>query len=225
LEREELLQQYEARGDVFVEAKRLYEQALEEMPDATLLTKYGYLLECHGRFSIRKAVGQYERSIDLDPSDDQTHYQLIGAYAGLREPQRAIALYQQRLATSPRDLREHRFLAYAYLAGHEDAEARGVVDAGLELAPEDSMLIEFRGDVRAGTGDPDGALADWRRAHELNPESLSSIYSSAFLLEREGQLEEAVEAWRFIIEWCDLRGFAPDVEWPKREIERLRASG
>jgi tetratricopeptide (TPR) repeat protein len=140
----------------------------------------------------------------------------------LREPERAIALYQQRFTASPGNLREHRFLAYAYLAGCDYAAARAVIDAGLELAPEDSVLIEFRGEVRAGTGDPDGALADWRHAHQLNPENLSSIYSSAFLLEREGRVEEAAEAWRLIIDWSDARSFALDVEWPRREIERLR---
>jgi len=50
--------------------------------------------------------------------------------------------------------------------------------------------------VRAATGDPDGALADWRRALELDSENISGAYSSAFLLEREGRLEEAAAAWR-----------------------------
>jgi hypothetical protein len=72
MEKEELLEQYETTGneDVFVEAKRLYERALEETPDAGLLMRHGYLLECHGRLSIRRAVAQYERSIELDPSAD-----------------------------------------------------------------------------------------------------------------------------------------------------------
>jgi hypothetical protein len=67
-------------------------------------------------------------------------------------------------------------------------------------------------------------LADWRRALELDSENLSPVYSSAFLLEREGRLQKAVDAWRFIIEWSEERGFTQDVEWPRQEIKRLRGN-
>jgi tetratricopeptide (TPR) repeat protein len=98
-----------------------------------------------------------------------------------------------------------------------------VIEAGLALAPNDAQLVENRGDVRASTGDPDGALADWRRSRELDPEQLSSVYSSAFLLEREGRLEEALDAWRSIINWSEVRGYVLDTLWPKQELERLRS--
>jgi tetratricopeptide (TPR) repeat protein len=224
MEKEGLLESYEATGDeqTFAEARRLYEQALAEGADAQALAGYGYLLQCHGSFSLRQAVAQYERAIELDPGADKPHYQLIGARAMLGEPERAIDLYRKRLAAAPAEIREYRFLANAYIATRQFEEAGGVVDTGLELAPDDPTLIECRGDVRAGTGDPAGALADWRRALELNPENLSPVYSSAFLLEREGRLPEAVEAWRFIIERCDERGWELTAAWPTSELARLQ---
>lgn len=226
LTKDELLGRYEATGDeeAYRAARPMYEEALEQVPDARLLVRYGYLLECHGRRSLRQAVEQYERAIELDPSFDKAHYQLIGARAGLREHELSIARHQRRLAAAPTDLREHRFMASAYLYGGQYDEAQSVIEGGLKLASEDPMLIELRGDVRSHLGDPDGALADWRRAHELEPENLSSIYSSAFLLEREGRLEEAIEAWRYILDWCESRGYELDTEWPKRELERLHGA-
>jgi len=186
-----------------------------------LLLEYGYLLECHGRNTIRLAVEQYERAIELDPGADKPRYQWIAAKAALHDTEDAIGLYEDRLATSPGDLREYRFLASAYLAAHRYGEAGRVVDDGLELAGEDSFLISCRGEVKAGTGDPDGALADWRLALELDTNDIGPLYSSAFLLEREGRFESAAEAWRSIIDWTEARGLTLEAQWPKRELERL----
>ena len=134
---------------------------------------------------MRQATEQYQRAIELDPDADKPRYQLIWAQAALGEPEEAIALYTRRLADSPTDVREHRFLARAYLAARDHADAGSVIAAGLVLDPDDQLLLEARGEVRAATGDPEGALADWRRA--VDPEgNLGPVYSSAFLLERLG---------------------------------------
>jgi tetratricopeptide (TPR) repeat protein len=221
----ELLARYEARGDErdFVAARPLLEQAIAETDDAELLTGYGYLLESHARNELRRAVALYERAIELDPDDDKPHYQLIGACAGLREPEHAVALYERRLEAEPKAVREHRFLAQAYLAARAYARALDVVAAGLALSPDDAALIAARGEAKAGLGEVEGALADWRRALQLEPEDIGALYSSAFLLERERRLEESAEAWQAIIGWNDARELTLESEWPRRELARLRA--
>ena len=221
----ELLARYEARGQEhdFVAAKPLFERAIAEAEDARLLTGYGYLLESHGRNELRQAVGLYERAIELDPDDDKPHYHLIGARAGLREPERAVALYEQRLAGSPESLREYRFLGHAYLTAHAYTRALEIAEAGLGLAADDAVLIAVRGEAKAGLGDAEGALSDWARALELDPEDIGALYSSAFLLEREDRLAESAAAWQAIIDWNNARNQMLETEWPKQELERLRA--
>jgi tetratricopeptide (TPR) repeat protein len=127
IDKERLLELYEARGDedTFAQAKPLYEQALAgaEASDPQVHLGYGYLLECHGRHSLRQAIAQYERAIELDPDADKPRYQLIWAQATLGETEPAIALYQQRVARSPNEVREYRFLAQAHLAARDYREA------------------------------------------------------------------------------------------------------
>jgi tetratricopeptide (TPR) repeat protein len=185
--KDELLERYEALGDErdFLAAKPLYEQALAEAADARAANDYGYLLECHGRRELRRAIELYERAIALDPAYDKPHYQLISAHAGLQQPEVPVAMYERRLAGASSDVREHRFLANAYLKAHAYQQAVRIVEAGLELAPDDAALIELRGEAKAGLGDVEGALGDWRRALELDSESIGALYSSAFLLERK----------------------------------------
>src|SRR5712692_619404 len=197
MDKRELLERYELLGEEadFLAAKPLYEQALAETVDVRLLRDYGYLLECHGRREVRQAVEQYRRALELDTDEEKVRYQLIGALAALFDTEEMVALYRERVAASPGEVREYRFLASAHLAAHEHEQARTVIEAGLELAPDDPMLITSRGEVKARTGDPEGALADWRRAFEIDSDAMGPLYSSAFLLEREGRLQEATEAW------------------------------
>jgi cytochrome c-type biogenesis protein CcmH/NrfG len=69
-----------------------------------------------------------------------------------------------------------------------------------------------------------GALADWRLAVELDPTDIGARYSSAVLLDCEGRLDEAVPTWQAIIGWTEARDLALEAEWPKRELQRLRAA-
>lgn len=233
MDKDELLERYEALGedDDFLAAKPLFETeirrreqsepGLHGQEDALLLRQYGYLLECHGRITIRRAIEQYERAIALDPDADQVRYQWIGAKASLGEPETAVDLHRDRVAASPGDVRELRLLSSAYLAAHNYEAAADVIAAGLELAPGDAGLTCDRGELKAHRDDADGALADWRRAHELDPENFGPVYSSAFLLEREGRLAEAAGAWRQIVDFANERGWELTAGWPRQELQRI----
>jgi tetratricopeptide (TPR) repeat protein len=231
MDKDELLERYEALGENedFPAAKPLFEAEIRRRQqseaglhgpeDSLLLRQYGYLLECHGRITIRRAIEQYERAIALDPDADKVRYQWIGAKASLGEPETAVDLHRERVAAAPDDVRELRLLSSAYLAAHEDDAGADVIAAGLELAPGDAGLTYYRGEIKARRGDPDGALADWRRAHELDPEGFARVYSSAFLLEAEGRLAEAVKAWRHIVDYATERGWELTAAWPRQELQ------
>jgi len=226
MDKEELLERYEAYGDesVYAEARRLYEQSLAGGGgNARVLTEFGYLQECHGRRSIRAAAECYERAIDTDPQYDKPHWQLIHAMATLGEADQAIDRYRQRLTAAPADPRAHRFLVAAYMSGRDYDHAAQVIRAGLGLAPDDPSLTEQQGDLFGATGRPGDALACWRRAFTLDPDNLSPRYSTAFLLERQGRLAEAAAEWRFIAGWCEERGYAITADWPRRELQCLEA--
>jgi tetratricopeptide (TPR) repeat protein len=221
----ELLERYEATGDedAFAEAKRLYEQALAEAPDAEMLRDYGYLLYCHGSRAIGAAVEQCERAIELDPDADKVHFQLIAAKAALRQLDEVLPVYERRLADAPGEVRWYRTLACAYLIANQHEQATRVIDAGLALAPHDTSLLGQRGEVKAAAGDVDGALDDWRLSLDPDGHDISGAYMSAFLLDREGRLEEAIDAWRYILDYNESRGYELQAEWPRSELERLRS--
>jgi tetratricopeptide (TPR) repeat protein len=226
MDKDELLERYEAYGDesLYAEAKRLYERAVADgSGDAHLLNQYGYLQECHGRRSIGAAAAYYERAIAADPGWEKPHFHLISALTALRRTDALISRYRQRLAEAPADPGAHRLLALVYLRAYEYERAEQVVRAGLEIAPDDPSLIEQQGDIYAATGRPEDALACWRRAFTLAPDEygISMRYSAAFLLEGQNRLAEAAQEWRFIVGWCEKRGYSIAADWPRRELARL----
>jgi tetratricopeptide (TPR) repeat protein len=226
MDRQELLERYEALGEEsdFLAARPLFERAAVEAPDARVLRDYGYLLFGHARNELRRAVELDERAIELDPGDDKAHYQLISARAALQEQELSVGLYERRVAASPGEVRERRFLVAAYLQARAHRQALETAEAGLALAADDPALIAMRGEARAGLHDSEGALADWRRALELDAEDIGALYSSAFLLEREGRVAKAIEAWQSIIDWNESRGYTLQTVWPRQELERLRGA-
>jgi tetratricopeptide (TPR) repeat protein len=223
VDKRELLDRYEATGDEadYLAALPLYEEAARKGTDPETLKDYGYLLECYARNLLRRAVKQYERAIELDPGFDKPRYQLISARAGLQEPELPIAEYERELESAPDQIRWYRLLASAYLSAHEHERARDVIDRGLTLEPDDPMLVGASAEARAGMGDPDGALADWGRALELDPDDIGPLYMSAFVLERIGRRQEAIDSWQAIIDWSEARGYELDTIWPKQELVRL----
>jgi tetratricopeptide (TPR) repeat protein len=228
MDKEELRERYEATGDerYYELARPLYKQALADSPgDARLLTEFGYLQDCHGRIAIRAAVDCYRRAIKADPSLDKPHFQLILALEALGELAAVIPGYEEMVAGSPGDPRGHRLLSMAYLHAGEHEKAAAAIDAGLRIAPEDTLLTELQGDLYAATGRPDDALASWRRAFAQAPEDygISMRFSAAFLLERLGQLAEAADEWRFIVGWNTERGETIHIDWPNRELRRIEA--
>jgi tetratricopeptide (TPR) repeat protein len=223
---DDLLERYEAYGDEadYAEARRLYEQALAEgRADARTLNNFGYLQECHGRLSLQAAVECYERAIEADPEYDKPHWQLIGAMTALGRADQLVSRYRQALAEAPSELRWYKFLTSAYLSARDYDHAAEVIRDGLARFPGDASLTEQEGDLFAATGRPDDALDRWRRAYAADPENLSSRYSSAFLLEKQGRLAEAAGEWRFIVTWNEAGGYEIAADWPRRELQRLEA--
>lgn len=223
MDKYELVERYEALGDEddFAVAKGLFERDLAGQTDPLCFRQYGYLLECHGRRAIQRAIKQYERSMTLDPAADKVQFQWIGAMGSVGEADGVVARYRTRVAAAPGDVRELRFLSSAYLTARDYDAAAEVIEAGLQLAPGDWKFIADRGQVKAARGDTDGALADWRRAHDIEPADFSTVYASAFLLEEAGRLAEAAQCWRQILAHSEAQGWELDAKWPRQEIQRL----
>ena len=220
-----LVTAYEVRqdDDSFQRAIEALDSELAKAENAQLLRDRGYILFSRARVTMREALGWYRRSLVLEPDAEKTHLQLIVALAALGDVEDAISTYKERLAARPNDVSSHRLLAEAYLRAGDLARANVIVAAGLTLAPDHPGLIEQSGTVQAGLGMVDEALATWRQAASLDPNTISALFSRAFLLERLGRIPDAISEWEAILAWSRERSYELDSEWASNELERLRS--
>jgi tetratricopeptide (TPR) repeat protein len=140
----------------------------------------------------------------------------VRAYALLGQAHDAFARYRGK-----DDIVSLRCLAMAYVADGRWPEAEETIGD----APDDPFMLEQRAEMLTRTGHEEEALATWKRALDADPESIGGHYMRAFLLDRLGRRDEAIAEWTAIIAWSRAHGNDDDVEWPEREIARLRSYG
>ncbi len=74
------------------------------------------------------------------------------------------------------------------------------VDGCIEAEPTKSRLVQLRGELALVEGDGEAAEAWFKKAIDLNPESVSAYVQLASLYQRTGRLEETIAAYQSALE-------------------------
>jgi tetratricopeptide (TPR) repeat protein len=109
----------------------------------------------------------------------------------------------------------------AQFANREDADlSLAILDAVVDIAPEDAEAWYLRAKVNIIKGKPERGIADLRRALTIDPKHYKAINDLGLVLEQIGAKKEALAAYRKALE---VNPFLEDarqgVEALKREVE------
>ncbi len=116
-----------------------------------------------------QAAAQLDATPGLDPGFVARSRATIAA-KGNDDLPAALKILSTHVATSPKDWESQRLLA-SYLAQSGDRAAQiGVLDALIANEAHLDLLLD-RAEAKLATGDGPGALADFRRAASIDPES------------------------------------------------------
>lgn len=106
------------------------------------------------------------------------------------DPEAAEATYRELLELVPGDPLPHANLSIALLRQQKSEDALAAIDEALVRSPGRGDLLAIRGDILQWNGDPEGALAAYRKAAENRPEDLEVLYA----LYRQATTMEGPEA-------------------------------
>lgn len=206
---------------------------LRELPAASLPDR-----EAHDRFlrgehlyyrrapgDIERAVAEYEAAVAIDPDYARAWASLAAAYgflAWLTDPPKQQLVERQRQAAEraveldPQLAIARIRLAQYFRDNGQADEARPHIAIAKQLDPGHPIILSWASTDAIGRGDIDGAIDNLRRAVEREPVSPLYRNNLAVFLLADGQLEEALKEYQWVLE------LAPDGQFGARiDIVRI----
>jgi Flp pilus assembly protein TadD len=137
----------------------------------------------------------YRRGLEIAPDDVELHNALGWTlFQDGRSPE-AVAEYRRALAVDPKHVKSHNNLALALVELGQLEEAAGHFEQSLAVEPKAEIYSDL-GFIQARLGRPDAALADYRKALELDPNCASAHFNLAVSLVQAGKFAEAESHYR-----------------------------
>jgi DNA-binding winged helix-turn-helix (wHTH) protein/tetratricopeptide (TPR) repeat protein/TolB-like protein len=168
--------------------------------------------------SLKRAIELYEKAINIDPKFARAYAGLADCYnltmSGLSAEVRyplARKNAEKAVALDPESVEGHTslaFIRYKFEWRWRDADAE--FKRAIALNPQYALAHHWYGEFVGLMGRQDEAIAELKRARELDPQSLAIIVDLTLPLEREKRLAEA----RAVLD----SGLQIDPNWPAFHI-------
>lgn len=163
------------------------------------------------RDSIERAIAAFEQATRHDPEYAiawaalGNAYGLKGAFLNLRDLiDKAMELERRALAIDPELADAHMWLGMALLNSGRTDEALAEIRKAITLEPDNGQARQaLARALWVGRGDFEGAIPEFERAIELNPEAGYSYLQLTLLLAWEGRFERAETIGRRAVELQD----------------------
>ncbi len=161
--------------------------------DALAQANVGHALLGQGK--VREALPYCLRSIELDPTKPQPHYNLGLAYEELQRWNPALEQFEIAAAINPElfyaDFRAGRILDRL---GHP-AEAERWLRRALAIEPNYADTHGSLGVALAALGRPEQAIEEYRRSLALRPDQPEVEFNLGVVLAARGRIREAIERY------------------------------
>ncbi|MDR0862908.1 MAG: helix-turn-helix domain-containing protein [Oscillospiraceae bacterium] len=191
------------------------------------LSAFAYLNDMRHRHYLDVAEQAYLDAIAKgeDARDDEyykTHRQYTLFLSRLGRVTEAVERYTELLRAEPKSPQNYSLLICALMCAPDWEKAYAAAVEGVELFPNDAMLLCLLGDICKQLGRFDDAVRYWDMSWELDSSWIDTRYSKAFFLAERGLRAEAVAVWDGIIAWMSARGYEDnELEWQREMRDKL----
>jgi adenylate cyclase len=203
----------ELRVHLVDSVRRTLEAKPTESTEAyTLYLKGRYYWNERTKSSVEKGIEYLRRAIQLDPnfglaySDLADAYVMMGDYGMIPADEAMVQVHEnatKALKVDPSLSQPHAALAFVHERSFRWADSEKELERALALNPNNVTARHWRALDLILRGRKDSAIAEWRKAKELDPLSLIIGSNLGLALVRTGRNEEGFAMLRGVIELND----------------------
>jgi len=170
---------------------------------------------------IERSAKYYEEAVAIDPGYARAWAALAGAYSMLAWDGETLAkdlqvqqgeAARKAVELDPRLAVAHARLAQFYYETLDYKQAEEHKREAVALDPDDPLVLGFTGSDAVRRGDIDAAIAMQRRAVAQDPLGSTQLINLAVLLLADGHLDEALSAFRKVLELNPDVGLQVNIE-------------
>ena len=163
-----------------------------------------------------RALGEYQRAIELDPSLDYVHARIGAVHLESGRNEDAIASFQRALELSPDDPLTYNDLGVAHQRLGQVDEAIAAYERALAHEPELAIALDNLGDVGVRSGRFRTAIDPFERLLEIEPDNIEALHGVGWAYMRNGDTELSEQA---LVRALELE---PDRALARRHLGLLR---
>ena len=157
---------------------------------------------------LERAVGDFERAIELKPNYATAHHWLMLGQLSLGRFDQAIAEGKRAIELDPLSLIINADYAWAYACAHRFDEAEKQARKTLEIDPRFFLAHYYLGGILQRKGRLDEAIPEFQKSVELNDDAYSiAMLGQAYA--RNGQKDEAQKILSRLTDEAKSRYVAP----------------
>lgn len=165
----------------------------QETPDAHV--SMGRLHQSRGEY--QDAFTEYTRALDLDEDCAAAHEYLGYYFLEVGDPDQAVAAFGRAIAKGLASKHIYLGLWEAYMGLERKEQAHeAVLEISRQLPDDDQVLGTLGLSYAVCLGDYDQAEEAWKRAAQINPKNLSSLFNLAGLAAVRSRRQEAMDYLR-----------------------------
>ncbi len=142
---------------------------------------------------IYKTVEMYRKIIELNPKDDNAHYNLANYLRPIFRHQEAAEHLETAVALNPQNKMAWNTLGYVYADMGQLEYALDALNQYIELAKDEPNPYDSMADLYLGEGQLDKAIEYYKRALDINSDFFPSITKLANCYLLRGEIDNATQ--------------------------------
>ena len=137
------------------------------------------------------AIKDYQKVLELDPTDTDCHFNLGALYFELERYDQALSAFNNALKYDPEDTYAYTYRGDVYLAQQKDDKAFADYKKAIQIDPEDGYLFYDRGEAYLSLGQFTNAIRDFNEAIKRISDEPDFYDARAEAYEEVGKLQNA----------------------------------